>query len=134
MLFTLLLALTVLTVAAPLQKPALSTADISILQLAQYLENLEFALYTAGCNNFSVTEYNAEGFDNAFHAGVCLTAQQEAIHAAAIGAILEANGVPTVSPCQYTFPFYDPISFVLLANQVTSVGIGAYLGASQVSL
>ena len=39
-------------------------------------------------------------------------------------------GYKPVPPCLYTFPYTDPVSFVDLANTITSVGIGAYLGGA----
>lgn len=33
-------------------------------------------------------------------------------------------------PCLYKFPYTDPVSFVNLANMITSVGIGSYLGGA----
>ena len=49
-------------------------------------------------------------------------------HAATISAILEAAGYTPVPTCSYSFPYDSPTSFVDLANMITSVGIGAYLG------
>ena len=40
------------------------------------------------------------------------------------------SGFEQVPPCTYTFPYSDPVSFVDLANMITSVGIGAYLGGA----
>ena len=51
----------------------------------------------------------------------------------AIEELLEANGVATIPPCTYQFPYDDPAGFVDTANQVTTVGIGAYMGAIKVS-
>lgn len=132
MRFAILLAATC-AAAAPLQKRALSADDQSVLQLAEYLEHLEFALYTGGCDNFTDAQYTAEGFPSGFRENVCVIAQQEAAHATAIAMILEANGVSPVPSCTYSFPYTDPTSFVDLANMITSVGIGAYLGGSEVS-
>lgn len=44
--------------------------------------------------------------------------------------ILAANGVTPVPNCTYKFPYNSPQSFVALANMITSVGIGAYLGGA----
>ena len=49
-------------------------------------------------------------------------------HASTISDILTAAGYTPVPPCTYTFPYNSPTSFVDLANMITSVGIGAYLG------
>ena len=43
---------------------------------------------------------------------------------------MEENGVAPTPNCTYTFPYTDPTSFVDLANMITSVGIGAYLGGA----
>lgn len=56
--------------------------------------------------------------------------QHEATHAATIATILTDSGYKAVPPCTYKFPFNDPVSFVDLANMITTVGIGAYLGGA----
>ena len=65
--------------AAPtLQKRGLSTNDINTLQLALYLEHLEFALYSGGFNAFNESTYEANGFPTGYRdnigviAGVCI--------------------------------------------------------------
>jgi len=130
MLFQLL-TLAAAVAAAPLQKRALSADDIAVLSLANYLENLERALYTGGFNNFTDAQYTAEGFPAGFRANVGVIAQHETQHAATIASILEANGAPAIPPCTYSFPYNSPTSFVDLANMITTVGIGAYLGGSE---
>ena len=56
--------------------------------------------------------------------------QQEKTHAAALSKILTDNGEMAPRPCEYKFPYTDARSFVALANAITSVGIGAYIGGS----
>ena len=53
--------------------------------------------------------------------------QQELIHVATAQNILEANHVPTFSPCRYNFPVNSPSEFFALANVITSTGIGAVI-------
>ncbi|KAI9812879.1 MAG: hypothetical protein M1827_004397 [Pycnora praestabilis] len=115
---------------ATLQKRALSANDTAVLQLALYLEHLEFSLYSGGYQNFTEAQYEAEGFPNGFRDNVEVIASQEATHAATISSVLTANGVTPVAPCLYKFPYTDPKSFVALANMITTVGIGAYLGGA----
>ena len=50
---------------------------------------------------------------------------------ATISAILEKAGYTPVPSCSYKFPDNSPTSFVDLANMITSVGIGAYLGGAE---
>ncbi|MCJ1483190.1 hypothetical protein MMC06_003357 [Schaereria dolodes] len=118
------------TAPAPITKRALSANDTLVLQLALYLEHLETSLYTDGCDSFTDAQYNAANFPPGFRENVCVIASQEAIHAATITAILEENGIPPVPTCIYQFPYDSPTSFVDLANMITSVGIGAYLGGA----
>ncbi|KAL8710162.1 MAG: hypothetical protein Q9220_005245 [cf. Caloplaca sp. 1 TL-2023] len=110
--------------------PVKSGMDKSVLQLALYLEHLEMSLYTGGFNNFTDTQYTAEGFPAGFRENVGVIAEHEATHAQTISTILSDAGYTPVPPCTYKFPYMDPTSFVDLANMITSVGIGAYLGGA----
>ncbi|KAI9826421.1 MAG: hypothetical protein M1819_007384 [Sarea resinae] len=118
-------------VESSIVKRALSTSDTTILQLALYLEHLEFSLYSGGCDNFNDAQYTAQGFPAGFRENVCVIADQEDTHANTIAAVLNANGIEPVPTCSYTFTYTDPKTFVSLANMITSVGVGAYLGGSQ---
>jgi len=108
----------------------LSAADESVLQLALFLEHLEYNLYTGGYEAFTEAEYEAAGFEAGFRDNVAVIASQEATHAATITSILEENSVTPIPNCTYSFPYSDPTSFVDLSNMVTTVGIGAYLGGA----
>ncbi|KAF2091305.1 hypothetical protein K490DRAFT_183, partial [Saccharata proteae CBS 121410] len=123
-------ALLSLAAAAPLEKRALSDNDVAVLQLAHYLENLEYTLYSGGYDNFTDAQYTAAGFPAGFRDGVGLTAQQEAIHRDTLASVLSSNGQMPLPACTYSFPYSDPKTFVSLANMITTVGIGAYLGGA----
>ena len=79
MRFSLALAAAVaapLVAAAPvIQKRALSANDTNTLQLALYLEHLEFNLYSGGYANFSDAQYAADGFPPGFRENVGVIAQ-----------------------------------------------------------
>lgn len=70
-----------LAVAHPLEKRqnalpmAKSNADEMVLQLANYLENLEHELYTEGYEKFTDAEYTAAGFPPGFRENVGVIAQ-----------------------------------------------------------
>ena len=70
-----------LAAAHPLEKranalpPVNSATDESVLQLALYLEHLEFSLYTGGFENFTEAEYTAAGFPAGFRNNVGVIAQ-----------------------------------------------------------
>ena len=74
---SLALGLLPLISAAPtsLQRRAISAADTSVLQLALYLEHLEFHLYTGGYENFTDAEYTAAGFPAGFRDNVGVIAE-----------------------------------------------------------
>lgn len=108
--------------AAPLverQAMSLSADDIAVLQLAHYLENLEYALYSGGYSSYTDEQYTAAGFPAGFRANVGLTAQQELTHAETLASVLSAGGQTPLPACTYTFPYSDPVSFVDLANMIT---------------
>lgn len=131
-LFTSTLA--VAGLAAPLTKRVLTPNDQSVLSFALYLEHLEHALYSGAYANFTDAQFTSAGFPSGFRDNVGVIATHEQQHADIIAATLAANGAPYVPPCTYSFPYTDPTSFVSLANMITSVGIGAYLGGSEVSI
>ncbi|KAL6713741.1 hypothetical protein ACLMJK_008233 [Lecanora helva] len=108
--------------------PVNSTMDMNVVQLALYLEHLELSLYTGGYENFTDAQYTAAGFPPGFRENVGVIAQHEATHSATLSAILEKSGYTPVPTCSYQFPYNSPTSFVDLANMITTVGIGAYLG------
>ncbi|KAL8745270.1 MAG: hypothetical protein Q9190_002576 [Brigantiaea leucoxantha] len=108
--------------------PVSSAMDESVLQLALYLEHLEQNLYHQGYDNYTEEQYTAAGFPAGFRDNINVIAQHEDVHAQTISTILSNAGYTPVPTCTYTFPSTDPTSFVDLANMITSVGIGAYLG------
>lgn len=64
--------------SAPLPPPGLlplSTNDKSVLQLALFLEKLEYNLYTGGYEAFSDAQYTAAGFPPGFRENVAVIAQ-----------------------------------------------------------
>jgi hypothetical protein len=79
MLFSKIITLIAITAsslvgAAPLAKRALSANDQSVLQLATYLEHLEYALYTGGYDNFTDAEYTAAGFPSGYRENIGIIA------------------------------------------------------------
>ncbi|KAL8778721.1 MAG: hypothetical protein Q9213_007274 [Squamulea squamosa] len=109
--------------------PVISAQDESVVQLALYLEHLELSLYSGGFINFTDAEYTAAGFPPGFRENVGVIADHEKTHADTISTILRNAGKTPVPPCTYQFPYTDPVSFVDLANMITSNGIGAYIGS-----
>lgn len=69
-----LLGASSLVAAIPIAKRALSQDDVSVLQLAHYLELLEYSLYSGGCNNFTDAQFTAAGFPTGFRENVCVIA------------------------------------------------------------
>lgn len=122
-----------LAVAHPVEKradtlpPVDSAMDESVVQLALYLEHLEFVLYSSGYDNFTDAEYTAAGFPVGFRENVGVIAQvrtnsctassltkparliccfqHEQTHADTLSAILTKAGYTPVPPCTYKFPF-----------------------------
>ena len=58
----------------PVLPKVLSTNDLNVLNLALFLENLEFNLYSGGYNNYSEEQYAADGFPIGFRANVAVIA------------------------------------------------------------
>lgn len=80
--------LTALAYAAPNVKRALSFQDIETLQLANYIENLEYALFIGGCNGFGEADFKSAGFASTFRTDICAIAQQSNFKITAISELL----------------------------------------------
>lgn len=129
--FTFLAAAFGLTAAAPLAKrAALSANDITVLQLALYAEYLESDFYSGACNKYTDADFTAAGFPTGYRDSVCVVAGHEMTHATTIASTLTAAGVTPNPPCNYSFPYTSPTTFVQLANLIEPVGIGAYIGGA----
>ncbi|KAI5212532.1 hypothetical protein AUEXF2481DRAFT_255773 [Aureobasidium subglaciale EXF-2481] len=113
----------------PIQRRALSQNDIIGLQLAGYLENLELSLYSGGCEGFTNVQWATDGFPATFQQDVCAIAEQQQNQTEFISTTLETNGIPAPQACSYSLSYDSPTSFVLLANQITSLSLGYYLGS-----
>jgi len=108
----------------------LSSSDMAVAELALFLEHLEFSLYSGGYENFTDEDYLQYGFPEGFRDGIILTAMQEGVHASILTDVLMSNNAVPIPDCSYNFPYSNPKEFVELANMITTVGIGAYLGGA----
>jgi len=86
----------------------LSQSDMNIVELALFLEHLEYNLYTGGFENFTEEQYEQFGFPAGFRDGVGVTAQQEGVHVATLTEVLTSNGVAPIPNCSYNFPYSNP--------------------------
>jgi hypothetical protein len=58
-----------------------------------------------------------------------ITIQQQQNQTGFISSTLEANGITAPQACTYALPYDTPTAFVLLANRITSISLGFYLGS-----
>lgn len=87
---------------------SLSQSDLNVLELALFLEHLEYNLYTGGFENFTEQQYAQYGFPAGFRDGVGVTAHQEGVHVATLTEVLTSNGVAPIPNCTYKFPYSNP--------------------------
>ncbi|KAH0365500.1 hypothetical protein KCU65_g6048, partial [Aureobasidium melanogenum] len=124
------LALTIsYTASSPIHRRALSQNDIIGLQVASYLENMELSLYTDGCQHISDAQWLAAGFPSTFQHDICTIADQQQNQTGYISSTLESNGISAPQVCNYALSYDTPMAFVRLANQITSISLGYYLGS-----
>jgi len=86
----------------------LSQNDINTLELALFLEHLEYNLYLGGYENFTEEQYVQYGFPAGFRDGVGITAQQESVHVGALSDVLVGANVVPVPNCTYNFGYGNP--------------------------
>ena len=86
------------------EKRALSDSDTSVLQLALYLEHLEFALYTGGHDNFTDAQYTAAGFPAGFRDNVGLIAEVRVLKSIVQEYLMSSHATKAKTP------IHDPMS------------------------
>lgn len=99
--------------------------DGIILNYALTLEYLERKFYQDGLANYSQAEFVAAGFEDPFYTNLNEIYEDEKTHVSFLDTALRtANITPTVE-LEYTFPAYDPLSFVTLSSVLEGVGVSA---------
>ena len=113
----LILAATLLSAGATLALPSnkrqsikpednssVGSSDVSILNYALTLENLEATFYSQGLQNFTQAQFAVAGFDAAFYNNLVEVSKDEGTHVKFLTDGLTAAGAKPVSACTYNFP------------------------------
>lgn len=116
--------------------------DLTLLNFALSLENLEAAFYTQGLAQFSSTDFNNSTFIQNFgsvisgdvYAYLSLIRNHETQHVRSLQALITSlNGTP-IKPCTYNFGYKTADDFITVAALLENTGVMAYDGAmSQIS-
>ncbi|KAG9017735.1 hypothetical protein FRB93_004546 [Tulasnella sp. JGI-2019a] len=129
LLSVVLLALGSVSSPIPHKRQAATPAitDAQILNYALTLEYLEENFYAGALAKFDAAAFAADGFPPWVRLRYEQIYAHEQIHVAFISSAL---GSSATKPCNYTFPYTDPRSFVALSKILEGVGVSAYLGAA----
>ena len=100
-------------VAAPLEKRAVTDADI--LQYALTLEHLENVFYKGALSKFTEDDFVGAGFSKEYYDNLKYIATDEESHVTALSDALKKAGAMPVAACTYDFPYTDPKSFVAVS-------------------
>jgi rubrerythrin len=116
--------------------------DLTLLNYALTLENLEAAFYTQGLTQFSSTDFGNSTFTQNFgsiiggdvYAYLSLIRDQEMQHVRTLQSMItNMKGTPS-KPCSYNFGYKTADDFLTTAALLENTGVMAYDGAlSQVS-
>ncbi|KAH9944916.1 ferritin-like domain-containing protein [Amylocystis lapponica] len=120
---TLLLA--VAAASAVLAAP--TPQDVSVLQFALTLEHLESAFYSSALAQFDDLAFALAGYAPWVRGRFEQINKHEMEH---VQLLTTALGSAAPQPCQYSFPYTDPRSFVDLSMAIEGVGAAAYQGAA----
>lgn len=132
--------------AGPLLTSSLSAqsppTDLSLLNYALTLENLEAAFYTQGLAQFSSADFGNSTFIQNFgsviggdvYAYLSLIRDHETQHVRTIQSLIKGLGGTPSGPCTYNFGYKTADDFATLAALLENTGVMAYDGAvSQIS-
>lgn len=108
-----------------------TTADISVLQYALTLENLEAAFYVGALTKFSQADFIAAGLTARDYQIISAVRDHEVTHVASLSAAIRGLGATPVPACTYNFPQTDVKSFLGIARALEKTGVSAYDGAAK---
>ena len=111
--------------------------DLSLLNFALTLENLEAAFYTQGLTQFSSADFGNSTFIQNFgsviggdvYAYLSLIRDHEIQHVRTLQSLIIGMGGTPVKPCTYNFGYKTADDFVNLAALLENTGVMAYDGA-----
>ena len=111
--------------------------DISILNYALALENLEAAFYNQGLARFSASDFNTASFANLLGTKIVSKAytsfqnirDTENTHVATLNSVIKSLGGKPAAPCTYNFGYKTIDDFVKTAAALENTGVSAYDGA-----
>lgn len=108
----------------------LTAVLVDILNYALTLEHLEDKFYREGLQNFTLSDFEAAGFDETFYNNIKETSLDESTHVSFLTSALTAAGATPVQECTYAFGVTDVRTFIVTASILEGVGVTAYLGAA----
>jgi len=123
-------AFAAIAAASPLTKRDYGLTDADILNYALTLEHLEDAFYREGLHNFTLSQFQAAGYDEAFYNNIKEISFDETTHVSFLTSALTAAGASPVAECTYAFGVTSVQSFLATASILEGVGVSAYLGAA----
>ncbi len=111
--------------------------DLTLLNYAMTLENLEAAFYTQGLTQFSSTDFGNSTFIQNFgsviggdvYAYLSLIRDHEAQHVRTLSSLITNLGGTPAKPCSYNFGYKTADDFVTVAALLENTGVMAYDGA-----
>jgi hypothetical protein len=111
--------------------------DMTLLNYALGLENLEAAFYTQGLVQFSSADFGNSNFIQNFgsviggdvYAYLCLIRDHEAQHVRTLQSMITGLGGTPVKPCTYSFGYKTADDVIAVATLLENTGVMAYDGA-----
>src|ERR1051325_2565853 len=124
----------VLTEALNAQAPP---TDLTLLNFAMTLENLEATFYAQALSQFSSADFNNSTFIQNFgtiiggdvYAYLSLIRDHEAQHVRTIQSLITGLKGTPAKPCTYNFGYKNADEFIMVAALLENTGVMAYDGA-----
>lgn len=113
------------------------TSDVTLLNYALSVENLEAAFYTQGMAQLSSADFANSTFIQNFgtvisgdvYAYLCLIRDQENQHVRMLQSLIASLGGTPAKPSTYNFGYNTADQFATLAASLENTGVMAYTGA-----